>query len=215
MSTIPSKVAGGGNLSTAQNVFRLTFSQSLSAAPQYQMWDNGSTYPAVDNLGSTVAKEAFTGTSGNSNKPEYALIATTSSAPTSNWLPSSATSGSHNPNRMKGTTNYVTDPTTPTSGQSIRFNISAEFASDSTVPSTTSQSVLLQVVYAYSGSSPTLTMAFNDVADGGTEVSPQWATMTAGTHGIRLVNVGTVSGTYNWTLPLGGVGDVEELWVTT
>lgn len=215
MSTIPSKVTGGGNASTAQNVFRLTFSQSLSAAPQYQMWDNASVFPAVDALGSTTLKEAFTGTTGNSSKPEYALVATTSAAPTSSWLPASASAGSANPNRLKGTTNYVTDPTTPTSGQSIRFNLSAQFASDSTVPSTTSQNIMLQIVYAFSGSTPALTMAFNDAADGGTEGSPSWATMTPGTHGIRLVDAGTVSGTYKFTVPLSGTQNVTELWVTT
>lgn len=216
MSTIPSKVTGGGNVSTAQNVFQLTWSQALSAAPQYQAWDNSSTYPAVDAAGATVVKEAFTGTTGNSSKPEYACAATTSAGPTSNWLPSSATAGSANPNRLKGSTNYVTDPTTPTASAVTKFNLTAEFASDSSVPSTSSQAILLQVEYQYTGSAPTVTLAFNDSADGGTEGSPNWATLTPGTNGIRFVNVGTTSGgPYKFTLPLSGVANVQELWVTT
>jgi len=328
---IPSKAVGGGNVSTASNVFRVSFSQALSAAPQYQMWDNSSTYPAVDASGSTTTKEAFAGTSGNSNKPEYALVSTTSAAPSSSWLPGSATGGSANPNRMKGTTNYVTDPTTPapytvpgsftatassgagmgtgaykytitfvvgatnpigetlpsaeqsvtttggnnqvaltgiptgpagtlyrniyrtqvggssntekfvhqiadntttsytdaasdasivgnaaeptvdTSG-SIRFNMTAEFASDAAVPSSSSQNILLQIQYQYTGSAPSLTYYYNDA---GTDSVPIWTALTPGSDGIRFVNVGTVSGTYKFTLPASSTANVQELWVTT
>lgn len=211
---IPSKVTGAGNTSTAANVFRITWSTALSAAPVYQMWDNSSTYPAVDAAGSTTAKEAFTGTAGNSSKPMYALVSTSSAGPTSSWLPASATGGSANPNRMKGTTNYVTDPTTPGASGVTKFNISAEFPSDATVPSSSSQNILLQVQYQYTGSAPTLTYAYNE----GTEGSPTWTNFTPGTHGIRLVNTGTSAGTYKYTLPTSGVQTVGsttgELWVT-
>lgn len=210
--SIPSKVVGGGNNSTAQNVFRLTFSQAVSAAPIYKMFDNSSTFPAVDAAGSTTAKEAFTGTAGNSSKPMYALVDTTNAAPSSNWFPASATAGSANPNRMKGSTNYVTSPSTPTVGGAIKFNLSAEFPSDASVPSTSSQNILLQVEYQYTGSAPTLTYAYND---GGSEGSPVWTNFTPGTHGIRLVNTGTSSGTYKYTLPSSGVATVGELWVTS
>jgi hypothetical protein len=141
----------------------------------------------------------------------YALVDTTNSAPSSNWLPSSATAGSANPNRMKGSTNYVTSPATPGAGGAIRFNITAEFPSDSSVPSSSSQNILLQVEYQYTGSAPTLTYAYND---GGTEGSPSWTNFTPGTHGIRLVNTGTSSGTYKLTLPASGVVVCQEGWIT-
>ncbi len=212
---IPSRVVGGGNNSTAQNVFRVTFSAALSAAPIYSMWDNASTFPAVSASGSTVVKEAFTGTAGNSSKPMYVLVATTSAAPVSAWFPAAATAGSANPNRMKGDASnsgsYVTDPTTPAASGSIRFNLSAEFPSDAAVPSSSSQNVLLQIQYQYTGSAPTLTYAYND---GGTEATPTWTNFTPGTHGIRLVNTGTSAGTYKFTLPSSGVSTVGELWVT-
>ncbi len=211
--TIPSKVVGGGNNSTAANVFRITWSQALSVAPKYEMWDNSSTFPAVDAAGATVVKEAFVGTAGNSSKPEYALYCTSSAGPGgANWMPASATAGSANPNRMKGSTNYVTDPTTPGAGGYTKFNIAAEFASDAAVPSSSSQNILLQVVYQYTGSAPTLTYAYND---GGSEGTPSWTTLTPGTHGIRPVNTGTSSGTYKFTLPASSVATTDELWVTT
>lgn len=212
---IPSKVINGGNNNTANaaNIFRITWSTALSVAPIYQMWDNSSTFPAVDASGSTTTKEAFAGTAGNSNKPEYSLQCTSSAGnASSNWMPTTATGGSANPNRMKGSTNYVTDPTTPAASGVTKFNITAEFASDSTVPSTTSQAVLLQVQYQYTGSAPSLTYAYND---GGTEGTPTWTNLTPGTHGIRLVNTGTVSGTYKFTLPASSTSSVGELWVTT
>src|SRR5688572_20117001 len=103
--SVPSKVVGGGNNSTAANVFRITWDQALSAAPVYQMWDNSSSFPAVDASGSTTAKEAFTGTAGNSSKPMYGLYCTSSAGPGgADWFPASATAGSANPNRMKGST---------------------------------------------------------------------------------------------------------------
>lgn len=210
---IPAKVVNAGNTTAnATNIFRITWSTALSAAPLYQMWDNSSTYPSVDAAGATSAKEAFTGTAGNSSKPEYALYCSSSTGPgASLWLPATATAGSANPNRMRGTTNFVTDPTTPGASGVTKFNITAEFASDSAVPSSSSQNILLQVQYQYTGAAPTLTYAFNEA---GTEGSPSWTTFTPATHGIRLVNAGTISGTYKFTLPTSGVASVAELWVT-
>jgi len=334
--SIPSAVVGGGNTSTGSNVFRVSFSQPLSATPLYQMWDNGSTYPAVDAGGATTVKEAFTGTTGNSSIPEYSLVSTTSSAPTSNWMPSSATGGSANPNRMKGTTNYVTDPTTPTNASipvvtsttatpasgagmstgaykytityvvgtaglplgetlpsaeisvtttsgndqvaftgiptgpggtlyrnlyrtqvggssntekfvhqiadnttttytdtasdtsivgnaaeptidtsaSIRFNMTANFGFDSSVPSSSSQNILLQIQYQYLGSAPSLTYWYNDSTLPGTDAAPSWTQLTPGSAGIRPVNSGTTIGTYKFTLPASGTSTITTLWVT-
>lgn len=212
---IPSKVFGAGYTSTRRNVFRITWSQALSVAPQYQMWDNASTFPAVDAAGTSATKEAFVGTAGNSSKPEYGLAATTSLGTISGWLPTAATPGSANPNRMKSTVSYVTDPTTPSGSGVTTFNITAEFASDSSVPSSSSQNILLQVQYQYTGTAPSLTYAYNDNAATGTESSPVWQNFTPGTHGIRLVNTSTVAGTYKFTLPASSTATVDELWVTT
>lgn len=323
---IPSKVTGGGNNSVAQNVLRIAISEALSSLPIYKMWDNSEAYPAVDPQGTTTIKEAFVGTTNNSDKPEYALVDTTSAIPSSDWLPANAVNGSANPNRMKGSVNYVTSPVIPTpkdapdaptatdSGDagnvdgvvkytvtfvvgtagaplgetlpseeeeitvsnkiveltdipvgpagtlyrriyrtegggatgtgklvtqinnntattydddvadedlgeaqptidtsgSVRFNITAEFPFDSAVPSSSSQNILLEFLYQYTGSAPTLTYWYNE----GTESEPDWVQFTPGTHGIRLVNVGTVEDNYKLTLPSTGLVEVEELWVT-
>jgi hypothetical protein len=210
---IPNKAVGSGPVGAVQNVFRITWSTALSTAPKYEAWDNSSTFPARDAAGATVAKEVFTGTAGNSSKPELSLYCTSSGVSTANWTPTSATGGSANPNRLKGTTNYVTDTTTPGAAGVTLFNMTGEFPSDSTVPSTTSQNYLLQVRYTYTGSAPTLTYAFND-ATSGTEGTPLWTTWTPGTHGMRHVNSGTSAGTYKLTLPVSGVVNTGEIWVT-
>lgn len=212
---IPSKTTGYGNNSTAQNVFKITFSQALSTAPKYEAWDNGSTFPAKDASGATTAHEIFTGTTGNSSKPFLSLVATTSAAPTSAWKPTSATAGSANPNRLKGTTNYVTDPTTPSASGSILYNTVAELPSDATTPSTTSCAYILQIRYTYTGSAPTLTYAFNDNSAGGTEATPVWTTFTPGTHGVKHCSAGVTSSTLKLTLPTSGTIDSAEGWVTT
>lgn len=204
---IPNKATGYGNNSTAQNVFRITFSQALSSAPKYEAYDGGA-FPAVGSA-VTVANTVFAGTAGNSNKPMLSLVATTNAAPASNWKPTSATGGSANPNRMKGQTNFVTDPSTPGAGGVIRWNEVLEVPSDATTSSTMAVDLLIR--YTYTGTAPTLTWAFNE----GTEGTPSWTNLTPGTHGVRHCRTGTVGGgPYLANIPASSTEDTTEGWVT-
>lgn len=205
---IPNKATGAGNSDNA-NVFRIVFSQALSSAPKYEAWDNSDTFPAVDSSGSTTAKEIFAGTAGNSNKPMLSLVDTSSASPGASWKPASATAGSANPNRLKGTTNYVTATVTPASGEDITFNMVGEFPSDAIVPSTSSMNYLLQIRYTYTGSAPSLSYYFNE----GTEGSPSWTAFTPGTHGMRHTNSGATVDNYKLTLPSSSTVDTGEIWI--
>jgi hypothetical protein len=140
------------------------------------------------------------------------LAATTSAAPGANWKPASASAGSANPNRLKGSTNYVTDPTTPGAGGAILFNIGLEVPYDASVPSSSSAAHMIQVRYTYTGSAPSLTWAFNE----GSEGTPSWTTITPGTHGLRYCNSSTswAAGPYKLTLPASGTVDAGEIGVT-
>ncbi|MDD5068081.1 MAG: hypothetical protein PHN89_00570 [Candidatus Pacebacteria bacterium] len=209
---IPAKATGAGN-NNAQNVFKVTFDQALSTPPKIEAWDNSQAFPAKDAAGATTAKEIFTGTAGNGTKPMLYAVATTSSAPGANWKPASATAGSDNPNRMKGTTNYVTDPTTPGLGDAILFNLGLEAPYDATVPSSSSMAHMIQIRYTYTGTAPALTWAFNE----GTEETPSWTTITPGTHGLQYCNSSTnwAAGPYKLTLPAASVVDAGEIGVTT
>lgn len=183
---IPLLATGYGNGSVARNVFRVTFSTALSQAPIYYAYD-GATFPAVGTA-VTTANTVFAGTAGNANKPMLSLVDTSSGAPASSWKPASATGGSANPNRMKGTTNFVTATVTPGAGGVITWNEVLEVPSDATTTST--MAIDLVISYQYTGAAPTLTWAANE----GTEGTPTWTTLTQGTHGLRHCKAGTVAG---------------------
>jgi len=211
---IPNKATGAGN-NNAAVVYKATFSTALSSAPRIEAWDNSQTFPAVDATGSTILKEIFTGTTGNGSKPMLAgYIGGLSSAPVlpgATWHPSSATGGGANPNLLKGSTNFVNTTVVPGAGESIVFNISERVPSDATVPSTASMNALILIRCNYTGAAPDITLSFNE----GTEVTPSWATITPGTHGIRFCNAGTVGGgQYKLTLPDSGTVDAGEQWIT-
>lgn len=211
--SIPNKATGAGN-NNAANVFKITFNQALSTPPKYEAYDNSQTFPEKDNSGSTIDKEIFTGTYGNSYQPYLYLVDTNAgdSSPGSDWKPDSAVAGSNNPNRLKGILNYVIAENTPSIGEYITFNIGLEVPYDASVPSDVSCNFILQIRYTYTGTAPSLTYSFNE----GTEGSPSWTTLTPGTHGIRFCNSGTSSGgPYKLTLSASGTVDAEEVWVTS
>jgi hypothetical protein len=205
--SIPLKVTGAGNNSTARNVYKVVFSQALSSPPIYKAWDNSQTFPARDTSGSTTNKEIFTGTTGNGNKPMLSLVDTSTSAPTSAWKPTSATSGSANPNRLKGSLSYVTATKTPTANDYITFNMCLEVPYDASVPSSSSMNALLEITYTYTGTAPTVSWYANE----GTENSPTWTQLTPGTHGIRFCSsTASVSDSTTWKLTLPASGTVDD-----
>lgn len=208
---VPFQITGAGN-QDARYVFKVTFSQDLLAAPSIEAWDNAETFPAKTSTGATVVNEIFTGTTENSNIPMLYAIATTNDSPGDDWKPTAATAGSANPNRLMGDTNYITDPTTPSAGESIYFNLGVEIPYDATVPSATSLAHIVQVRYIYSGTTPVVTFYANE----GTEASPTWTGMTPGTNGVRYCDAGTdwTSSSYKLTLPESGVIDAPELGIT-
>ena len=209
---VPFKITGAGNQNT-RYVFRVTFSKALSVPPEIEAWDNALTFPSRTTLGTTVAKQVFTGTTGNGNIPMLYAVATTSASPGDNWKPAAATAGSANPNRLMGTTNYVADPTTPIAAGSIYFNMGIEVPYDATVPSTVTLAHIVQIRYRYSGTTPVVTFAANE----GTEAVPSWTAITPGTNGVRYCNAGTswAAGPYKLTLPETGTVDASEMGITT
>lgn len=235
---IPSKAVGYGNNSTARNVFGITFSQPLSAAPQYETYDGG-TFPAVGS-GTTVTGKALAGSAGNGNKTMVCVVDTSAAAPTSAWKPASASAGAANPNRVKGQTSYVLSGMTAAGASGVgayatgfskgasnlgngtgavdsatnpagvlRWNEMLELPSD--VVPTDNLTYDLLVRYQYTGSAPALAWYYND---GGVEATPVWTALTPGTHGLRHCNAGTVSGTYKLDIPPSGTVDAAEGWVT-
>lgn len=205
---IPSKVTGAGNNSSARNVFRVAFSQNLSANPTLESWD--------DATFSTTNREQFTGTTGNGNKPELSAVATTDSAPAAAWKPASPAAGGAVINRLLGLTNFVNLSTViPVAGGIVSFNLDFEIPFDTTVPSITNFGVLA-VRFSFSGATPTLTWQFNDNSAGGSEGAPAWTTLSPGAAGnfIRPADAGVSSANVVVTRPPSSVIDAAEVWVT-
>lgn len=203
------QVIGYGNIDAA-NVFQLTFDEALSSDPIWEAYDNASVFPLVDSYGSTVAGKLFIGTTGNSNKPMIALVATTGGSPGASWLPASATAGSANPNRLKGTTNYVTDTDyVAAAPSSITWNMCVEIPYD--MEPSDDMEHLLQCKYTYTGDAPGLVWAYNT----GTEGTPVWTTMTPGTDGIRHCASGASAPNYYANIPYSSVEVTTEAHITT
>lgn len=204
---IPAKATGYGNASTAVNVFRITFTQALSSAPRYEAYD-GAVFPATGSA-TTTANGIFN-SGGGGSASMLSLVDTSGGAPTSNWMPVIAgTGGTANPNRMKGTSYYVTSTATPGAGGIITWNEVLEVPSTATTSTTMSHDLLVR--YTYTGTAPSLTWAFNE----GTEGAPTWSAMTPGTNGLRHCRTGTVAGgPYLADIPAAGSQVTTEGWIT-
>jgi hypothetical protein len=205
---IPFKISTMGNQNT-RNVLKIVFSEALALPPKIEAWDNSQEFPARDSYGATTSKQIFSGTTGNGNIPMLYAVATTSSAPGAEWKPTSATAGGAVKNRLKGTTNYVIDPTTPRAGEYILVNIGLEVPYDSALTAGAMDHII-QTRYFFSGAIPTVTFYGNS----GTESAPSWTRITPPTHGMQFCDL-SVEGNYYLTLPEEGVSDAQVIWVTS
>ena len=206
--SIPSSVVGAGNSSSAQNVFKVTFSQALSAIPTLESWD--------DSTFTTTNREQFTGTTNNGNIPYVSAVATTDAPPSSNWQPASPAAGGATANRLKGLTNFVNlSASIPGAGGAVRFNLAFQIASDTSVPSTNTFGVLA-IRFSFSGATPSLVWQFNDNSAGGTEGAPSFTNITPGAAGnfIRGADAGASAGNVAMTKPASGTYNAPAVWVT-
>ena len=166
------QVPGYGNNSTAREVFYFLTTQTLSSLIKYEAYDNDQTFPTVDSVTTTV-NNVLAGTAGNSNKSMVCLVDVTNAAPASAWKPASATGGEANPNRLKGTVNYVEqDGSALTAGTRAKFNMVVEVPSDATT--VMDMGFDLTVRYTYTGSVPTVSFQYNS----GSEGTPGYTTIT-------------------------------------
>lgn len=210
---IPFAAVGYGNNSTARNVFGVNFQYACSSLVKYEAYDNDQTFPATDSV-TTTTNVVLAGTTGNSNKSMVCLIDTSNATPTSAWKPASATAGEANPNRLKGTTNYVEQDGSAPAGNSgsytstpeVTFNMVIEVPSDT--ETTDAMGFDVRIVYTYTGTDPNPKFQANE----GTEGSPTWTDLTIGTHGIKHCRSGST--TYA-NIPASGTEDTAVGYVTT
>jgi len=204
--SVPSKVVGSANNSSAQNVFKITFSEATSDAPRLEAWDDFSF--------STTTKEVFAGTVGNGSKPILCGVATTDAAPASGWVPAAATAGGATINRMEGSTSYLDLAAAAVAAAgAVRFNLDWEIPYDATIPADMDAVIVCR--FSYTGAAPVLTWEFNDDVAGGSEASPVWTTITPGDlgHVLRPGDSGSTAANLVIHRPISGVADSAEVWV--
>jgi len=202
------QAAGYGNNSTAQNVFAFYTDQALSAPIKYYAYDGG-TFPTTGSA-ETTTNTILAGTAGNSNISMICLVDTTNAAPSSAWKPASPTGGEANPNRLKGTTNYVEqDGSNLTAASRATFNMVIEIPSDVTTAST--MTFDLTVEYSYTGTAPSPEFQFNNEDPGtGTEGTPDWDSITQDTYGIKHTRAGVTYPDLYANIPESGTEDTAE-----
>jgi len=206
---VPFKPVGVGAVA-AFHVFKISFSQALSAIPELHCWDD---YNCNANAG-----KIFTGTTVNGSKPMIGAIGL-SAAPASGWWPSGLVVGAavNVASRLKGALGYcLLSAAAPTAGADVYFNFNFSFPSD-VVPSDVI-SCVLSVLYKYTGATPSIVWSGND---GGTEGTPVWTTLTSqpkGTNSAATVirpsdaggdGVGDVT-----TIPGSSEAFPAEIWAT-
>lgn len=207
------QVTGYGNNSTDRNVFGFLTDEDLSSLIKYYAYDNDETFPTVDDL-ATADNEVLAG-ANSLLLSMVSLVDTSNAAPSSDWMPSGATGGEANPNRLQGDTSYVEqDGTILSAAGRATYNMVVE------VPSFALTSMAfgfdLKIVYSYTGAVPTPKFQINI----GTEGTPIWEDIseTSSVYGILHTRTGSGlagDGNYNANIPETGVELTVEAWADT
>lgn len=210
----PFKPAGIGMTDTV-NVFKVTFSQSLSDIPILTAYDDYNV--------SSVSNTIFSGTA---SLPIPLLAGVGGTAPgVADWYPATASEGNSTagtPNVLKATVNGCKlSTTTPTAGVSVLFNIGYKFPYDVTTLATMGH--IIAIEYQYTGTVPNLTFYGNS----GTVGTPTWTTIDTLPSGtapstnnvtqIRPCDTGRGNDgdtTYRQAIPQTGTTYPDEIWLT-
>lgn len=205
---IPFRPVGIGQVA-AKNVFKISFSEALSAIPELHAWDDF-------NL-NTVVNKIFAGTAGNSNLPMIGAIGC-SVAPAAAWWVETLTAGASEDvaSRLKGDTGWCKlDTTAPLALGEVFFNFDFRFPSD--VQPADTVDFCLSVLYRYTGATPTVVWSGNDA---GTEGAPVWTPLTTQPKGtnaaatvIRPSDAGGDGVGDLVTIPPSGQAHPAEIWL--
>ena len=205
---IPFKPTGIGQVA-AKQVFKINFSEALSAIPELHAWDNFN----LDSVGNKV----FTGTAVNSNLPMLGAIGL-SAAPSASWYISSLIAGAAEDaaSLLKGNDGFCfLDSTPPVALGDVFFNFDFSFPSD-VLPSDT-MAFALSVRYNFTGATPTVVWFANE----GTEGTPNFTALTdqpkdsgGAATVIRPSDTGGTGVGDTVTIPPSGEAFPDEIFVT-
>ena len=205
---IPFKPTGIGQVA-AKNVFRINFSEALSAIPELHAWDDFN----LDTIGNKV----FTGTAVNSSLPMIGAIGLLS-APVANWYVSSliVAAAVDAASLLKGNDGFcLLDSTPPSGGDDVFFNFDFSFPDD-VLPADT-MAFALSVLFNFTGATPSVAWFANE----GTEAVPVWTGLTDQPKGsvgaatvIRPSDTGGIGVADTVTIPASGEAFPDEIFVT-
>ena len=215
MAITPFRPVGIGMTNSVQ-VFRITFSNSLSDIPRLTAYDTYTADSTTNTIFSGTAYVAY---------PMIAAVGDTAPG-VSDWFPATPVVGDTTvgvPNMLKGSTNRIRlSSSAPGAGGSVVFNIGYKIPYDVTTLATMSH--ILACEYQYTGPAPTLTFQGNQSP--GTEGSPNWTTidsLAAGTAPtpanvtqIRPCDTGKGNdgdATYRMSIPNSGQAYPQEIWL--
>ncbi len=205
----------------AKNVFKLVFSEDLSAPPQLKAWD--------DYLMTTILHKILIGSANNGNKPMIAGIGLTA-APVAGWYPSSLVVGAavDVASLLKGDLGFCQlSAAAPEADDELFFNINYKFPYCAGTPPDTDpkpSDTFTHVVgfeYQYTGVAP----AVAAYANKGTEGAPDWQLLILGIKGsapqpgmteIKPCDAGRGPdgmGDYFFTFPNSGEAHPDEIWL--
>lgn len=206
----------------AKNVFKLVFSEDLSAVPKLKAWDNY-------NMNSVLHK-IFIGCTQNGDLPMIGGIGLTA-APAASWWPTTKTVGAAvgTGSLLMGNTGFCQlAAAAPSALDELFFNLNYKFPVPTGTPPNTDPkpsdtwSHVIACEYEYTGDPPDLSAYGND---GGTEGSPSWTALTLGLKGyaptpgvarVRPVDAGNgPDGTDSmlFTFPDDVASHPDEIWV--
>jgi len=207
---IPFRPVGVGQVA-AKNVFRINFSQALSAIPELHAWDDF-------NL-NTVAGKIFTGTTVNGNKSMIAAIGA-NVAPAASWFPAGEVAGAavNVASRLRATNGYcLLSASAPLANGDVFFNFDMKIPSD--VQPSDVVGAVLSVLYKFTGATPSVVWSGNDA---GTEGTPIWTALTTQPKGtnaaatvIRPSDAGGDGVGDVFTIPASSEAFPAEIWATT
>lgn len=208
----------GACASVAKNVFKVKFTQALSAVPYITSYGSSTAFP-LTGVSTATTTPIFTGNYSNSNKPIiHAIDTTREGPPSSSWYLASTIMAGAATCMLKGDASYL----------QFRYSVGSLTANASLTYNT-----LLKIPYGcyptmdfqhdmvvwftYTGPAPNVQFYANNGHLGGTESAPQWTEIVSGSQGAIYGNAVATNWSVYVNIPLVSTASFEvtkTIWVS-
>lgn len=207
------KVYGAGS-TISKNVFKVLFTEALTAVPQIRVYDRSVSFPASGDLTSSDYG-IFSGSSYNEFKPMMALIDTTrNSTPSTNWYSLATIKVGAATCLVKGDSSYFKfnySPGSMIANASLYFNMQMGIPND--INPTIQSDHDIAIRYMYSGDTPDVLVYGNSETNGGNDSVPYWELIIEDSFGIKFGDSSSSTLNVSLTIPLSGMEKTETIFV--